>query len=321
MGDSKKRSQVVTPRKRRPKAGASRRSGAMNANYFFASPALLMKIGGVLALILIAFIGYRWLVGSGTFSLHRVRVTGASAGLTAEIEQTVRKASAQTSVADLDLTSLRQKVEALPKVQAASVRRALPDELRIDVTERQPAVLVRRENGNLAWLDSEGIELGDLNSMKIGGSATLPPVARGFSEGARSPAAGADDRDRIAIYKQIEKEFGQDPGAVLDMVDEIDLTYTKDVNLRIAGTAVMVHVGSRDFRNRFETGLAVLDAARRGNEDLLRRYKVPDAASVIKNSDRINYIEAARSDRVVLSFSSPGAEKKDKQDRQETTKR
>ena len=284
------------------------------------SPAAIVKLGGALVLLFLAFFAYRWLTRSDLFTLHRVRVSGASAALSAEIEQAVRRACTQTSVADLDLSALKQKVESLPRVQTAWVRRVLPDELRIEVTERQPAVLVRRENGNLMWLDGEGIELGDLNSIKTGGSAAIPPVARGFSEGPRTPGSASEDRDRIAIYRLIEKEFSQEPDPVLSRVDEIDLTYTKDVNLRIARTAVMVHVGSRDFRNRFETGLAVLEAATRGDEDMLRRYKVPDAASVTRNAGRINYIEAARSDRVVLHFSSPGPEKKEKE-KQESKKK
>ena len=272
-------------------------------------------------MILLSFFGYRWLAGSTLFALHRVRVSGASTTLSAEIEQKARRFIGQTSVANLDLSALKQEVEkSIPRVQTAWVRRVLPDELRIEVSERRPAVLVRRENGNLMWLDGEGIELGDINSIKTSGSAALPPVARGFSEGNPTPGSAAEDRERIVIYRQIEKEFSQDPEPVLGKVDEIDLKFTKDVNLRIARTVVMVHVGSRDFRNRFETGLAVLEAATRGNEDMLRRYKVPDAGNVTRNAGRINYIEAARSDRVVLSFSSPAAEKKERE-KQETKKR
>ncbi len=320
MGEQRKRSQVVTPRKRRNRSSSSRRSGG-NIRVQIVPGPTLVKIGGALALVLFSFLCYRWLTGSELFVLHRVRVSGASTALSAEIEQTVRGFAGQTSVAELNLSALKEKVEkTISRVQTVWVRRVLPDELRIEVAERQPAVLVRRENGNLMWLDAEGVELGDTYSVKPSASGPLPPVARGFSEAAPTPGAVADNRERIAIYRQIQKEFSQEPGSVLNMVDEIDLTYTKDVNLRIARTAVMVHVGSRDFRNRFETGIAVLEAARRGDEEMLRRYKVPDAATVTKNGERINYIEAARSDRVVLSFSSAGADKKDK-DKQETRKK
>jgi hypothetical protein len=267
-----------------------------------------------LAALSIIVIAYNKVTGSQLFELHHVGITGVSQPLQSEIEQSVRKTIGSARLLEVDLAGLRQKIEAMPRVRSAWVMRTLPDSIRVEAAERQAAVLVRRQNGSLAWLDSDAVEIGDVSSVSL--PAGIPPVVKGFSEGPRTPLAIAEDRERIAVYKQLEEEFSREPGAIWGQIDEIELLLPKDVDIHLIKPPVLVHVGSREFRNRTETALKILDAIRRGDVEMLSRLRVQDAETLLHNANRITFIDAARSDRVGLNFAAPEAAKDTKQDSQ-----
>jgi hypothetical protein len=163
------------------------------------------------------------------------------------------------------------------------------------------------------WLDDDAVELGEISTAgreaKSGGASEIPPIARGFSEGARSAAAAAEDRERIELYKQIKRELGEGEVSLWNLVDEVDLTFPRNVNIRLAASPVTVVVGGKDFRHRFDTALQILEAIKRGDQDALARYRVQEAERLIANADLINFMDASRPERIVLNFSSPGTEK------------
>jgi hypothetical protein len=270
-----------------------------------------------LVAFMIIVVAYNKVAGSGLFELHHVEVSGVSPQLQSEIEQAVRKAIGSTPLLEIDLAGIRQKIDAMPRVRSAWVMRALPDSIRVEAAERQATVLARRKSGNLTWLDSDAVEIGDLSSVTL--SAGIPPVAKGFSEGPRAQrtlADDADDRERIAVYKQLEQEFSKEPGSIWNLIDEIDLSLPKDVDIHLIRPPVLVHVGSREFRNRTETALKILDAISRGDAEMLGRFRVQDAETLLHNANRITFIDAARSDRVALNFAAPDAAKDRRQDSQ-----
>jgi hypothetical protein len=225
----------------------------------------------------------------------------------------LRRTIGQTRLMDIDLSALRQKIEAMPRVRGASVARLLPDGVFVKVVERQPAVLVRRESEALVWLDEEAVEVGEFSDVKPkgkpGAAAEIPPIAKGFAEGNRSQGAIAEDRERIAIYKQMEREFSEEPNPVWHLIDQIDLTFPKSVSLRLASPPVQIHIGSTDFRKRFEKALQVLLAVKRGDSELPSRYRVADIDRLIRNADNISFINAASSERIVVNIATPGAQK------------
>lgn len=317
--EPKSRAQVVTPRgSRRVQRRGPRQSAllsvrkALRAAWAFATPAAL------LAALVLVIVGYNVMASSRMFQLRRVTVSDASAPLRADVEQAVRRAVGQNRLLDVDLAVLRQKVEAVPRVRAATVARVLPDGIFVRVAERQPAVLVRRDSESLIWLDEDAIEMGDFTDVnldpKTGEAREIPPVAKGFAEGNRTQSAMAEDRERIAVFKQIEREFREGPNPLWNLIDQIDLTFTRDVNLRLAHPPVMVHVGSTDFRKRFEKALQVLRAIKQGDSELPGRFRVQDIERLIQNADNINFIDAARSERIVVNFATPGAQKAARQE-------
>jgi hypothetical protein len=305
---------VVTPRgSRRVQRRGPRQSPLLSVRKALRAGATFARPAALLAALVLAIVGYNAMASSRLFQLRRVTVSDASSGLRADVEQAVRRMVGQNRLLDVDLAILRQKVEAVSRVRAATVARVLPDGIFVRVVERQPAVLVRRESDSLIWLDEDAIEMGDFTDVnldpKTGEARDVPPVAKGFAEGNRSQSAMAEDRERIAVFKQIEREFREGPAPLWNLIDQIDLTFTRDVNLRLAHPPVMVHVGSTDFRKRFEKALQVLRAIKQGDSELPGRFRVQDIERLIQNADNINFIDAARSERIVVNFATPGAQK------------
>jgi cell division protein FtsQ len=64
------------------------------------------------------------------------------------------------SIATFDVNAARDRVEALPWVASATIRKVYPDTLEVDITERVPFVLWQR-NGAVALIDAEGRVLSD----------------------------------------------------------------------------------------------------------------------------------------------------------------
>lgn len=311
--EQRSRTQVVTPRGRRVQRRGPRQSVFLSVRKTVRTALTLARPAALLAAVVLAIVGYNAMASSRLFQVRRIVVSDASDQLRADVEQTIRRVVAQNRLLDIDLAGLRQKIESVPRVRAAVVARVLPDGIFVSVVERQPVVLVRRESESLVWLDEDAVEMGDFTDVNIdpgtGEAREIPPVAKGFAEGTRTQAAMAEDRERIAVFKQIERELREAPNPLWNLIDQIDLTFTRDVNLRLAHPPVMVHVGSRDFRKRFEKALQVLQAIRQGDSELPGRFRVQDVERLIQNADNINFIDAARSERIVVNFATPGAQK------------
>lgn len=307
---SRTRTQVVASRPRRAGKTRSRRAVKSSVGRVIKLVTTYSKPVAILAAVIVLVVAYRVVAGSSLFELRHIEINSeASPALRAGIEQAVRRAIGQTKMLDVDLDDLKQKVEALPRVRQAAVARVLPDGIYVHAVERKPALLVRRESKAIVWLDEDGVELGEIGNFKSGEKQEIPPIAKGFAEGHRSQAAIAEDRERIETYRQIQKEFSQGANPAWNLVDEIDLSFTKDVSLRLINPPITVHLGSKDFRLRFDTALQVIQAIKRGDADLLSRFRVQDAERLIANANNINFIDAAREDRIVLSFSTPGTER------------
>ena len=265
-----------------------------------------------MALVLL-ILGYNVLASSKLFQLHRITIADAEPAVQSEIEQMIRRSIGQSSLMDVDLPGLRQKIEAMPRIRSASVGRILPDGIFVRVSQRQPAVLVRRESEVLTWLDEDAVEVGEFSDLKAASAsnpnstAEVPPIAKGFAEGNRSQAAIAEDRERIALYKRIEQEFTEGPNPLWNLIDQIDLSFTKSVNMRLAHPPVLIHIGSTDFRKRFERALQVLQSVRQRDSEQLSRFRVQDIERLIQNADNISFIDAASADRIVVNIATPGA--------------
>jgi hypothetical protein len=311
------RAQVVAPRARRIPKSRGRKKSAFQVGKALKSAALFIKPVMALVLFIAAIVGYRAFANSSLFELRRVMVSGASESVKADIEVAVRQVVGGSKLLEVELADLQKRVESVARVKSATVARALPDGIFVSVLERQPLVVARRKSEALMWLDEDGLEIGDYWDSSIKAPTPwgndenyAPPVVKGFSEGSRSQAAVADDRERIELYRKIERELNDGPTSLWSRIDQIDLTYTRDANLHLSDPPVKVHVGDSDFRKRLEKALAVLAAATGGDAERLMRLGVSEAERLIENASGIHFIDAARGDRIVVNFATPGVHRR-----------
>jgi hypothetical protein len=204
---------------------------------------------------------------------------------------------------DIDLAVIKQRVESITRVRSATVARIIPNAIYVSVSERRPMIPARRESQAFMWLDEDGVELGEIASLDAGDE--IPPIAKGFSEGARTPLAAADDRERIAVYRQLQSELGDG----WKLIDQIDLTFPKHVNVRLTSPPVTVVLGSRDFRERFDNAYQIMMALRLQDSETLRRFPIRGMESLLEAPEDISLIDMSRRDQIVFSSSHSGREK------------
>ena len=103
------------------------------------------------------------MVGGATaaagLKINGIRISGQSE--TAELEVLQRLAIPEHgSLLTLDIDAARERVEQIPWVAEATLRKVYPDTLQVEIVERVPFALWQRD-GNLALIDVEGTVLSD----------------------------------------------------------------------------------------------------------------------------------------------------------------
>ena len=124
-------------------------------------------------LVILGMLGYQWLPSAvaGLLSIERVSIAGTDR-LDRRVVLSLLDLPDDRSLLSVDLSSLKQKVEAHPAVASASVGRVLPHTLTVVVVERKPVALFQHAGGTLL-LDKEGVVL---SLAPDGSSGTLPEL-------------------------------------------------------------------------------------------------------------------------------------------------
>ena len=151
------------------------------------------------------------------------------------------------SVMRIPLSKRRAQVEALPWVERATVRRALPNRIQVDIVERTPVAFLR-EGSNLFLVDGQGKILDR-------------PLEADFHFPVVTGISGAMPRDERALRMKMMVDFlsaiQQVRSGAADSVSEIDLSDATDLQATLAGLqgapdAVLVHFGNGDFHDKFQ---------------------------------------------------------------------
>jgi cell division protein FtsQ len=153
------------------------------------------------------------------------------------------------SVVRVPLEERRKAIESLPWVEQAGVQRVLPNQIRVEITERAPVAFLRTA-GDLSLVDSHGMIL----ERPTEGEFRFP-VLSGFGES--MPRASREMRMNSYVQFMKEIELAQ-PGAD-DHVSEVDLSDAADLRATLTGlgpsagaaSPVLVHFGDSDFGNRY----------------------------------------------------------------------
>jgi len=160
------------------------------------------------------------------------------------------------SVLRVPLDQRRQALEAIPWVAQASVQRALPNHIRVELTERAPVAFLRTTAG-LALLDAQGVIL----ERPLEADFQFP-VVTGLTDA--MPLADREKRMRLFLDFLRDVDLAR-PGAG-DNVSEVDLADAGDVRATLTGLnaletqqTLLVRFGDQDFVNKYRLLLDNLD--------------------------------------------------------------
>ena len=169
------------------------------------------------------------------------------------------------SVLRIPLNERRRQLETIPWVEQATVRRALPNRIEVEITERTPIAFLR-EGSDLALVDAHGVILD--RPLKANFHF---PVITGI--GADMPI---EDRElRMQMFAGFSQQVEAARAGAMEQVSEVDLTEAKDLRATISGLQVVntsggaaandawgnadapivVHFGDSDFQSKYLTVL------------------------------------------------------------------
>ena len=165
------------------------------------------------------------------------------------------------SVLRIPLSERRRQLEALPWVEQATVRRALPNAIEVEIVERTPIAFLR-EGTEMALVDVHGV----IHDRPVIGNFHFP-VVTGIT--ASMPAA---DRDkRMQLFAGFTQQVASARAGALEQVSEVDLSDEHDLRATISGlqgvessgsaseswgdsdAPILVHFGDTDFEGKYQT--------------------------------------------------------------------
>lgn len=177
---------------------------------------------------------YRNATGSDFFDVRAIYIRGNDHTPDEDIRRVAAAEVAKSGVWNADLGELRAKIEKFPFVKAAAVSRVLPAGVRIDVTERVPAAIVRLSSGNYL-VDVEGVVLASANVA----DKTFPFVMHGWDE-SKTEKAGIDNLGRLKVYKTMLDEWKQFQLAA--RVKDVNLANSRDPIATIEDSGRLISV-------------------------------------------------------------------------------
>src|ERR1700752_3814752 len=173
------------------------------------------------------------------------------------------------SVLRIPLNDRRRQIETLPWVEQASVLRALPNTIKVEITERTPIAFLR-DGSDLALIDVHGV----IFDRPLKGNFHFPVIT-----GISSDMPVEDRELRMQLFASFSQQVETARGGAMDQVSEVDLTEPKDLCARITGlqggnvsasangtsngasqssnadAPILIHFGDSDFENKFLTVL------------------------------------------------------------------
>lgn len=155
------------------------------------------------------------------------------------------------SVLRIPIAERRAQIEALPWVERATVRRALPNRIEVEIAERAPIAFLR-DGANLFLIDEQGMIL----DRPLEADFHFPVVT-----GINSSMPREERAHRMQMMSDFMKQVREVRSDAGDSVSEIDLSDANDVQATFAGLqaagasipgALLVHFGNGDFHDKFQ---------------------------------------------------------------------
>jgi len=146
------------------------------------------------------------------------------------------------------LAERRRQLEQVPWVQRATVMRFLPNQIRVDVVERQPVAFVR-QGQQIGLVDPNGVLL-DMSPTAMARHRYSFPVITGID--ARDTLAAR--KARMAVYERLIGDLDSGGRHFSEQISEIDLTDPEDARVLMPepGRDILAHFGQDKFLERYQ---------------------------------------------------------------------
>lgn len=227
------------------------------------------------------WMGYTRVMAAERLKVWRVEVRGNRYLSEGEIRELLGPAVGE-NILGLDIVEARSRLSASPWVEDATVRRALPDALQVDIRERTPVALA--EVDRLYLMDADGMLI-DVYGPRTSGFDL--PVVRGLA--GLGPEARRDRAERAgALLADLQERASE--------ISEVTVEPSGDVRAVLRGSGLVVRLGAPPYRKRFETflGLRAQIVARapeaeyydlRFRDRILAKLRPKEAAALAKTSN------------------------------------
>ena len=141
----------------------------------------------------------------------------------------------------------RRQLEAIPWVEHATIMRLLPDQIRVNIVERQP-VAFTRHGQQIGLVDINGVLL-DMSPATMATHHYSFPVITGID--AADPPASR--KARMAVYGRLIAELDANSQHFSEQISEIDLTDPEDARVLMPaqGADILAHFGEDHFLERY----------------------------------------------------------------------
>jgi cell division protein FtsQ len=205
---------------------------------------LALELGGlVLVLVGGVWAGYSKVMASERLKVDRVDVRGGHFLSEGEVREMLGPAVGE-NILGVDIDDLKSRLRASPWVADATVRRALPDTLEVEIQERVPLALA--EVDRLYLMDGEGTLI-ELYGPRTAGFDL--PIVRGLL------GLGSEARaDRAARAGELLRDLGDLAGEV----SEVQAEPSGELRVVLRGAGEVLRMGaSPPYRKRLQTFLAL----------------------------------------------------------------
>jgi cell division protein FtsQ len=179
----------------------------------------------------------------------------------------------------IDLEAVRSLIESEAWIKSALVRRKLPDQLIIYVSERTPAAIAAIDQ-ELYIVDVEGVIL---DKFGPGYDVLDSPIVRGLHNIARENAA-EENATKIQTYLTVLEDLNHEANDYSDSISEIDVGNPDRIAVFPVDDPVPIYLGNEKFRERYETFLS----QKQLYLDLKKKY------------GSIEYIDMTYEDRIIF---------------------
>jgi cell division protein FtsQ len=146
------------------------------------------------------------------------------------------------------LAERRRQLEQIPWIQRATVMRFLPNQIRVNVVERQPVAFVR-QGQQIGLVDADGVLL-DMAPAAMARHRYSFPVITGID--VRDTLAAR--KARMAVYERLIAELDSGGRHFSEQISEIDLTDPEDARVLMPepGRDILAHFGQEKFLERYQ---------------------------------------------------------------------